>query len=170
MRSKTLKPEINDIAFDMRVNKGILPTIEISGHTFYVDIRMDKLRPKDDFLSKGIVFSEISKYYDEKNEAYTIPYNPVTHEFQEPNYKNLSKFPDDLIAVKFPSEKLLDPIGFNRITGCDESHGLADKKLNLKYTAELIPWDKTFMSDLLRKNVKEQDIFDKSTKGKGRKI
>ncbi|SFO17695.1 hypothetical protein SAMN05421741_12415 [Paenimyroides ummariense] len=46
MKSKRIEPETNDVAFDMRVNQGILPTIEIAGHTFYVDIRMDKLRPK----------------------------------------------------------------------------------------------------------------------------
>ncbi|MGJ1359996.1 hypothetical protein ACR79K_25155 [Sphingobacterium siyangense] len=50
-----MENEINQEAYDLRVNKGMLPTIDIAGHTFYVDIRMDMLRPKDDFLSKGIV-------------------------------------------------------------------------------------------------------------------
>ena len=54
-----MEREFNQEAYDMRVNKGMLPTIDIAGHTFYVDIRMDMLRPKDDFLSKGIVFSDI---------------------------------------------------------------------------------------------------------------
>ena len=48
--------------FDLRLNKGILPTIEIAGHPFYVDLRMNKLRPKDDFISKGIDFTEIKDY------------------------------------------------------------------------------------------------------------
>ena len=60
MKSKRAEPDANNAAFDMRVNKGILPTIEIHGHTFYVDIRINKLRPKDNFLSNGIVFSELN--------------------------------------------------------------------------------------------------------------
>lgn len=62
MKSKTLESEINDEAFYMRANKGILTTNEIACHTFYVDIRIDKLRPKDKFLSKGIIFPKVSKY------------------------------------------------------------------------------------------------------------
>lgn len=67
---------VDPAAYDLRVNKGVLPIVNISGHTFYVDIRMDMLRPKDDFLSKGIKFSEIENYYDEDKRTYTIPYNP----------------------------------------------------------------------------------------------
>lgn len=94
----------------------------------------------------------------------------MTLEFQELDYKKLSKFPDDLIAVKFPSEKLLDPIGVNGKRCFDLSYRLANKNLNLKFTAELIPWNKTFISDRLRKNVKEPDIFHKIMKGKSHKM
>lgn len=65
-----------DQLYDLRVKKGLLPTIDIAGHTFYVDLRMDKLRPKDDFLSQGIVFSDIENYFDDTTDSYTIPYNP----------------------------------------------------------------------------------------------
>lgn len=71
----------------------MLPTIDIAGHTFYVDICMDMFRPKDDFLSKGIVFSDIENYYDEDKRTYTIPYNPKTHQFQEPDYRNTKELP-----------------------------------------------------------------------------
>lgn len=68
---------------DLRWNKGILPTIDIAGHTFFVDLQMDKLRPKDDFKSIGISFAEIKEYYDRDRRAYVIPYNPTTREFQQ---------------------------------------------------------------------------------------
>ncbi|TEB41465.1 hypothetical protein D0809_25385, partial [Flavobacterium circumlabens] len=93
---------VDQKAFDLRI-KGPLPTIEIAGHTFYVDLRMDKLRPKDDFLSQGIAFSDIESYYDGDKRTYTIPYNPKTHQFQEPDYLTIAGFPKDLIAVEFPS-------------------------------------------------------------------
>lgn len=172
---------VNQQAYDMRVNKGILPTVNISGHTFYVDIRMDMLRPKDDFLSKGIVLSDIGNYYDEDKRTYTIPYNPKTHEFQEPNYLNLKELPKDLIAVQFPSERLLDRIGWNRQYGFKLTHGLAKNGLKLKFTAKLIPWEKTFLVDLIKSNLKAEKNLHKAnekqlppqpnkSKPKGRKM
>lgn len=55
-----MENEFNQEAYDMHVNKGMLPIIDIVGHTFYVDIRMDMLRPKDDFFLK-VLCSRIYK-------------------------------------------------------------------------------------------------------------
>lgn len=93
MKSKKTESERYDEAFDMRVNKGILPTIEIAGHTFYVDIRMDKLRPKDDFLSDGISFSEIEDYLNEEKEIYIIPYDPQKKELGKIDYETITEIP-----------------------------------------------------------------------------
>ena len=117
---------VDQYAFDMRLNKGRLPTIDIAGHLFYVDIRMDMLRPKDDFLSRGIVFDEIDHYYSEERNAYLIPYDPKKHEFRELDYDKLLNVPKDLIAVEFPFQRQLDPIGWNR-------HGGWDIKADLKH-------------------------------------
>jgi len=157
-----MKNEIKE-AYDLRVNKGMLPTIDIAGHTFYVDIRMDMLRPKDDFLSKGIVFSDIAYYYDEDKRIYTIPYNPKTHEFQEPDYRNIKELPKDLIAVQFPSERLLDRIGWNRQYGFELTHGLAKQGLKLKFDAKQIPWEKTFLVYLIKSNLKAEKNQQKTT-------
>jgi len=153
---------VNQEAYDLRVNKGVLPTIEIAGHTFYVDLRMDKLRPKDDFLSNGIVFSDIERYYDLEKRTYTIPYNPKTHEFQEPDYLNLKELPKDLIAVRFPSERLLDRIGWNRKYGFELTHGLVKNGLKLQFAATNIPWKKTFLVDLIKNNLKAEKKLKKA--------
>jgi hypothetical protein len=162
-------------AYDLRVNKGILPTVDIAGHTFYVDIHMDKLRPKDDFLSNGIVFSDIVDYYDENKSTYTIPYNPKTHEFQEPDYRKIKELPKDLIVVQFPSERLLDRIGWNRQYGFELSDTLAKQGLKLQFAAKQIPWEKTFLPDLIKSNLKSektqsQNEDQQQNKPKGRKI
>jgi len=173
--------EINQQAYDLRVNKGMLPTIAIAGHTFYVDIRMDMLRPKDDFLSKGIVFADIQNYYDEDKRTYTIPYNPKTHEFQEPDYRNIKELPKDLVAVSFPSERLLDRIGWNRQYGFELTHGLDKQGLKLQFEAKQIPWEKTFLVGLIKSNLKaeksqqkseakQQSAQPKKSKPKGRKM
>lgn len=153
---------VDQKAFDLRINRGLLPTIEIAGHTFYVDVRMDKLRPKDDFLSQGIVFSDIESYYDGDNRTYTIPYNPKTHEFQEPDYRIITKFPKDLIAVEFPFERLLDRIGWNRKYGFDIRQGLVKQGLKLQFTAKNVPWEKTFLVDLIKSNLKVEKRLKKA--------
>lgn len=172
---------VNQEAYDLRLNKGVLPTVDIAGHTFYVDIRMDMLRPKDDFLSKGIVLSDIENYYDEDKRTYTIPYNPKTHEFQEPDYMNIKELPKDLIAVQFPAERLLDRIGWNRQYGFELTHGLAKNGLKLQFEAKVIPWGKTFLFDLIKSNLKSEQNLQKTgekqqpaqpnkSKQKGRKM
>ncbi|RLJ75102.1 hypothetical protein [Pedobacter alluvionis] len=148
---------VDQEAYDLRVKKGMLPTVEIAGHTFYVDMRMDKLRPKDEFLSKGIVFSDIESYYDRDKREYTIPYNPKTYEFQEPDYVNIKEFPKDLIAVSFPHERLLDRIGWNRKYFDDLKSGLLKCGLNLRFTAKRVPWKKTFLAGVIQINIRPDD-------------
>jgi len=172
---------VDQKAFDLRIKKGLLPTIEIAGHTFYVDLRMDKLRPKDDFLSQGIVFSDIESYYDGDKRTYAIPYNPKKHQFQEPDYRLITEFPKDLIAVEFPSERLLDRIGWNRKYGFEINHGLVKQGLKLQFIAKNVPWKKTFLVDLIKSNLKakkrlkkdaekQQPIPSKQSKQKGHKM
>jgi len=173
---------VNQEAFDRRVNKGELPTVDIAGHTFYVDLRMNMLRPHDDFASKGIVFEEIDHYFSDEIKAYIIPYNSKTHEFQELNYDKITEFPKDLIAVQFPSQKDLDPIGWNRLGGWDLKDGLKQTGLKSHFKAETIPWEKTWLKEFVKinqatkkekpKNTKPKSpsLPTKPSKGKGRKM
>ncbi|MGN6214475.1 hypothetical protein [Parafilimonas sp.] len=135
---------------------GQLPTVDIAGHTFFVDIRMDMLRPKDDFLSNGIVFSKIDYCYDDEQERYIIPYNPKTHEFQELDYDNITSIPTDLIAISFPHESVLDPVGFNRKGGWDETYQLKETNLKSHFEAKVIDWKETGIEETIRENIKKQ--------------
>lgn len=119
---------------------GRLTTVDIAGHTFYVDIPMDMLRPKDDFLSNGIVFREIDHYYDEDKGAYIIPYNPQTHEFQELDYDGIIALPKELIAIQIPHESVLDPIGINRKVGLDEMNDLKRTNIRSHFEAGIVDW------------------------------
>jgi len=143
---------VDQHAYELRVDKGKLPTIDIAGHTFYVDIRLDKLRPKDDFLSEGIIFKKIDHYYSDEANAYIIPYNPKTHEFEELNYDRLKEFPKHLIAVQFPFQKELDPIGWNRLGGRDLTADLKRIVLKEHFTAKIVPWQQTFLPQIIRIN------------------
>ncbi|SMO72053.1 hypothetical protein SAMN06265171_105196 [Chryseobacterium rhizoplanae] len=167
---------INEEAYDLRVNKGQLPTIMIAGHTFFVDIRMDMLRPKDDFLSKGIVFSDIQNYYDEDQNSYIIPYNRRTHEFQDIDFSMINEFPKDLIAVQFPIENELDRIGWNRHHGFELTEGLSKQGFKMQFEAKQISWEDTVLADMIKSNLKYVkvlgDCIEKpnKNKSKGRKI
>ena len=138
--------------YDLRVTKGLLPTIDIAGHLFYVDMRMDKLRPKDDFLSKGISFKDIDDYFSEERNAYLIPYDPRKHEFRELDYENLMSIPKDLIAIQFPFQQKLDPIGWNRQNGWDPLDDVKTKDLIPHFKAKIIPWEKTYIKDIIKDN------------------
>lgn len=151
---------VDQKAFDLRVHKGILPTVQIAGHTFYVDIRMDMLRPKDDFLSKGIVFSDIDHYFSEEKESYMIPYDPKKHEFKELDYDHITSIPKNLIAVEFPFQKILDPIGWNRDGGWDLKDDLKQIGLNMNFQATTIPWSETYITDIIRGNLESKKIPD----------
>lgn len=146
---------VDQVAFDNRIS-GQLPTIDIAGHTFYVDLRIDMLRPKDDFLSKGIVFDKISDYYYEDNRTYTIPYNSKTHEFQEIDYQTIKEFPKDLIAVKIPSERIFDRVGWNRKYGFNVTHGLKQVGLKLHFKSKIIPWEKTILPQIIESNLQKK--------------
>lgn len=149
-----------DIMVDQKALKerlsGRLPTVDIMGLTFYVDTPMDMLRPKDDFLSNGIVFSRIEDYYDSEKDAYTIPYNPKTHEFQELDYNNITSIPKGLVPVSFPHESILDPVGFNRAIGLEETTGLKRTNLHAHFESKVVDWKDTGVEQIIRINIKEQ--------------
>jgi hypothetical protein len=173
---------VDQEAFNKRVNQGMLPILNIEGHPFYVDLRMDMLRPHDDFGSRGIVFDEIQNYFSEEMNAYVIPYNPKTHEFQELDYDNITEFPKDLIAVQFPFQKELDPVGWNRTLGLDIKEDLKHINLKSHFEAQTVPWEKTGLEEVIKDNLKRQyklgkmkkpeikPVAPKGQKSKGRKM
>ncbi|TWI20324.1 hypothetical protein [Sphingobacterium siyangense] len=147
---------VDQKAVDLRVNNGLLPTINIAGHSFYVDIRMDMLRPKDDFLSSGIRFSEIDNFYDEIRNAYFIPYDPKKHEYREIDYETIKEIPKDLIVVSFPTAKTLDPIGWNRHHGFDALDGLKETGLKSHSKAKTATWDDISVPLVIKENLERE--------------
>lgn len=93
-----------------RVN-GILPVIDIADHPFYVDVRMDAIRPHDDFSKQGIPFSEFKDFETIANIAWLF-YNPRSHEIiKDVNIEQLYDIPKDWIVIEIPQPEFLDPYG-----------------------------------------------------------
>lgn len=148
-----MENEINQEAYDMRVNKGILPTIAIEGHIFFVDIRMNKLRPKDDFLSNGISFSEIEEYFNDTTGNYIFPYDPKKREPANIDYETITKIPKDLIVVEIPSDYKMDPIGWNRQHGYDLKDGLEETGLQMNFKAKRAKWKDIYVPQKIKENL-----------------
>ena len=154
----TIKP---GSLLDLRWNKKILPTLDIAGHTFYVDLVMDKLRPKDDFKSKGIDLSEIREYYDRYYQAYIIPYNPKSREFQEVDIRAITELPKEIIVIKFPHLSELDNVGWNIKYGFGPGHLIKEEAFQLHFKAKILPWKETNIPENIRLNLEEQKLEQK---------
>lgn len=149
---------------DLRWNKGILPTLHIDGHTFFVDLHMNKLRPKDDFASKGIDFDDLPEYFDHQRGTYIIPYNPKKHELEQIDYSKLTGYPENQIIVEFPWKYALDPVSFVKTRNLPSEFLPAD--LRLQYHARVVPWEETRVIEHIKKNVAAQlrPLEDKSVR------
>lgn len=148
-----MENEINQEAYDLRVNKGMLPTIAIEGHIFFVDIRMNKLRPKDDFLSNGISFSDIEVYFNDLTGKYIFPYNPQKKEPGNIDYNTITAIPKDFVVVEIPSELKMDPIGWNRQHGYDLKDGLEAIDLQMTFKAKRAKWGDIYVPQKIKENL-----------------
>lgn len=146
---------VDQEAFDKIAYQGIIPTIDIAGHTFYVDLFNDKLHPKDDIWSRGIIFSELKHYYSHKDDTYTIPYNQGTHTFQEVSL-NVKEIPKDLIVVQIPGKRTLDPIGKNKSGNLNISDYLKKNGVHLHFEAKVIPWHQTRFAETVKRNNRQE--------------
>lgn len=146
---------VNQAALEQRLN-GRLITIDIDGHVFYVDIRMGMLRPKDDFSAKGIIFDEVSHYLDNEGTAYQIPYNTQRHSFQEIDYEKVTEIPKDLLAIEFPHQRFLDPVGYNRKHGWELKACLKETGIHSHFTAKTLDWKDTRIHEVIADNLKKQ--------------
>ncbi len=142
--------------FDLRLNKGMLPTLDIAGQIFYIDLQMEKLRPKDDFKSRGINITEIKEYYDHDKQLYVIPYNPSTHELQPYDITTLTELPKDIITVQFPDLVLLDPVGWVKKLNSSVGEIKQLDFLQMDHAARIVPWEETNVPIHIKRNVAEQ--------------
>lgn len=151
----TLKP---GSLLDLRWNQKILPVLKIEEHPFFVDIAGGRLRPKDDFKSKGIGLEQIKDYYDRYAHSYIIPYNPKTHEFQEIDHLSIVELPKEIKIVKFPHLQELDRVGWNVKYGFGPAYCIKEEEFKLHFKAVTLPWEKTNIPDSIKLNLEEKRI------------
>ena len=93
-------------------NEEELTTLDINGHTFYLDFEQKKLRPKgiDYDLSKGIPFSVFEDHFNDETNRCEIPYDKKKHEFARIDYASFSEIPENVILVGFPHLDAMNPV------------------------------------------------------------
>lgn len=74
----------------------------------------------------------IKKYYQADQECYYIPYNPATRTIADLENRQINDLPKDVVILSFPSERLMDPVGWNIKHGFDPRMGL--KTIGLRNT------------------------------------
>lgn len=134
---------------------GRQPTIEIAGHTFFVDLHWNLLRPKDDFFTPGISFSDIDYCFNDEAGKYQFPYNPLTHQACDLDSSLLTELPKDLILAEIPPEKVLDPVGYAKIHGLDLEQTLKEHPVREHFQARIIPWKETPIVDIVKDNLRK---------------
>lgn len=122
---------VNKYTFENRLN-GQLPYLLLEGNKFIVDVKNGLLRPEYRGDAPEIELSAIQKYYKADQECYHIPYNPVTRTIEDLEYRQITDLPKDVVILSFPSEKLMDPVGWNIKNGFDPRIGL--KTIGLRNT------------------------------------
>ncbi len=171
---KRLDEIIGKTDFEIRVDQdlyqrrlsGHLPVIEIMGHPFYVDVRMDSLRPKDDFSTQGIRFSEIDNYVHPDDQRYWIPYHPVSHSIREIDTETITEIPKDIFLVEIPTLEKLDPVGYARFHGLDIEQTVMANPLESNMIAKMVDWKESWLPEAIKENLLKQEKNKKKNTSK----
>jgi hypothetical protein len=146
---------VNQDLLNLRLS-GALPIIEIMEHPFYVDLRMAVLRPKDDFSTKGIEFSNLGEHTEGDQLKYYLIYDPNSHTTKEIDYTSITAIPSDLFLIEIPNEKKLDPVGYSRISGWEMRSCLRENPIQANMKAKIIPWKETELPQIIKENLKKK--------------
>ena len=139
--------------------KGKLPVIMLMDHPFFVDLRLDVLRPKDDFRTLGVYFKDLEEVNDHE---YGFVYDPKNHALAEINFQTIVKIPEHLYWLQIPHERFLDPIGWALKYDFDLSSVVRQYPPQANLKATVIPWRETPLVDIIQKNLWQN--FDKNHK------
>lgn len=153
-------------ALDQRL-VGRLPIIEIVGHPFFVDVRLGELRPKDNFLSPGLDLGD-GGYYDYQQDRHFFYYDIAKMTEADINAE-LTKLPKGVVQIAVPGELTLDPVAVARREGLAPDYYLKDYPLLMFQTAEVIPLEKTYLAELVKKNLEKLPKRPVKTKKSNRK-
>lgn len=135
--------------------KGKLPVIDIVGYTFYVDVRMETLRPHDVFHTTGIAFSSFDHHSISDDFAWS-PYDPKKHEVKNVDILSLQEIPNDWMLIEIAHPWKLDPYGYARDHGYNMEEHLKENPIQANLKARVVNWNETAIPELIKETLSKQ--------------
>lgn len=160
------------LLMDVRIQQrlmGVLPKIDIAGHNYIIDGRLQELRLQGDQSSiinlKRLPVSGDGKKY---LAFFHLPSRQVV------NVNNtITELPREVVMLEIPNAIYLDPVGVARHYGLEDTALLRNHPIRDNLKATVKPLNETELPELVQKNLQKhsQKGFLKSfRKGKGRRI
>ena len=153
-------------------NEEELTTLDINGHTFYLDFEQKKLRPKgiDYDLSKGIPFSVFEDHFNDETNRCEIPYDKKKHEFARIDYASFSEIPENVILVGFPHLDAMNPVEYSVMGGWAREDFQDEEPGQRHFTATILKGNSDWLKFLLKVNDEEKLLPPMKSLKKSRKI
>ncbi|WP_126247993.1 hypothetical protein [Chitinophaga rhizosphaerae] len=160
-------------AINERISLGRQPSLMIHGHRFFVNYHMGQLEPEGKPLS-GFPFEVLKNFWCRGPEPhYIIPYKPATLEFVPLDFDTLTKIPNGVHLVKFPTVDILDPYGFARDMEFDVMEVIRFCPIVMQRNAEAVSWQDIALPNLdvenLKKTKKQREFKQNIDQTKARK-
>jgi len=132
---------------DQRI-KGVLPSIEIAGKDYTIDIRLNELREKERPWSK-LLLEDMVKSADDKHYLffYDINRGEIIHASPK-----MVQVPKHAVLVEIPDELGLDPVGLARKYGLDDRYFLKEQAYRNQITAKLTPLKDSGLVEYVKQN------------------
>jgi hypothetical protein len=139
-------------AIENRLN-GILPLVYIAGIAFEVSFTTLKLTQQTD--RRNVI--DLIGCRCCPDWVYEFEFNTQTGRFVELDKRPVA-VPPDVVSVRLPPARLIDPIGFAMEKGLDTAAQLADYPLREYWLATLIPLSATDLQEQVRRNQIELEV------------
>lgn len=131
--------------------RGVLPQIEIAGHTYTVDIRLNELRePEVPYRKLGI--DEMVTAQDGRH--YLFFYDPDKRSILHAS-PDMVTVPENVVLVEIPDEMGLDPVGMARKYGLGDDYFLKMHPYEQGVKAKVTPLEKSGLPEYVASNRKQ---------------
>ena len=144
---------------------GRLPIIDIAGDPLFIEIRLGELRPISEFLSDGVRLRECSRLTYEGKEQ--IFFYDKTRLAGMADLEDAD--PDNLLLVKIPADRFLDPHMHSLATGLPVSAFLEDRGMKMYRVAETVPVTQLMLSRAIDK-LGPRESFEHLFRGAQRRL
>lgn len=145
---------------------GNLPTIDIEGYPFYVDLRMQSLRPHNDFSTRGITFEALLHYQAPDDSGFLFPYDPKKREVATIDFKKVTAIPQRIVPLHLPPVEAMDPIGFALRRNLDLKLILRHFPPVENRKARRATWEETGIRNIIQENIRRSQKPDEERRWK----